>query len=303
MSLDILTRDYSVYRHLGAHVSKPEKLTETLARDGKEFMLPPSLNYPQPVIDLSTGKAMKFEKKEGHPNPDFDPSKFQSQANPDLKFKHGTTTLAFVFQGGVIVAVDSRASMGSYIGSGTVKKVIEINPYLLGTMAGGAADCSFWERNLNKHCRMFELENGERISVAAASRQLANVCYQYRGQGLSMGTMICGVDKKGPQVYYVDNDATRLKARIGFSVGSGSTFAYGVFDTGYKYDMSAEEAIALGQRSIFHATHRDAYSGGYINVYHIKPEVGWTHISRTDCFELYKKFTADGSLVLEKPQS
>jgi 20S proteasome alpha/beta subunit len=29
-----------------------------------------------------------------------------------------------------------------------VKKVIEINPYLLGTMAGGAADCSFWERNL-----------------------------------------------------------------------------------------------------------------------------------------------------------
>lgn len=29
-----------------------------------------------------------------------------------------------------------------------MKKVIEINPYLLGTMAGGAADCSFWERNL-----------------------------------------------------------------------------------------------------------------------------------------------------------
>jgi len=25
-----------------------------------------------------------------------------------------------------------------------VKKVIEINPYLLGTMAGGAADCQYW---------------------------------------------------------------------------------------------------------------------------------------------------------------
>lgn len=35
-----------------------------------------------------------------------------------------------------------------FTASGTVKKVIEINPYLLGTMAGGAADCSFWERNL-----------------------------------------------------------------------------------------------------------------------------------------------------------
>ena len=37
--------------------------------------------------------------------------------------------------------------------SQTVKKVIEINPYLLGTMAGGAADCSFWERHLAKMCR------------------------------------------------------------------------------------------------------------------------------------------------------
>ncbi|CAN0496164.1 unnamed protein product, partial [Hapterophycus canaliculatus] len=50
--------------------------------------------------------------------------------------------------------------------SGTVKKVIEINPYLLGTMAGGAADCSFWERNLGIQCRMYELRNKERISVA-----------------------------------------------------------------------------------------------------------------------------------------
>jgi len=34
------------------------------------------------------------------------------------------------------------------LASQSVKKVIEINPYLLGTMAGGAADCSYWERFL-----------------------------------------------------------------------------------------------------------------------------------------------------------
>lgn len=72
-----------------------------------------------------------------------------------LRFAHGTTTLAFAFQGGIIVAVDSRASMGQYVGSGTVKKIIEINPYLLGTMAGGAADCSFWERDLGRRCRLY----------------------------------------------------------------------------------------------------------------------------------------------------
>jgi len=38
--------------------------------------------------------------------------------------------------------------MGEFVNSETVRKVIEINDYLLGTMAGGAADCSFWERYL-----------------------------------------------------------------------------------------------------------------------------------------------------------
>lgn len=34
-----------------------------------------------------------------------------------------------------------------------VNKVIEINPYLLGTMSGSAADCQYWERLLAKECR------------------------------------------------------------------------------------------------------------------------------------------------------
>src|SRR5271155_528976 len=62
-------------------------------------------------------------------------------ANPNcpIKLAHGTTTLAFRFQGGIIVATDSRATAGNWIASQTVKKVIEINSTLLGTMAGGAA--------------------------------------------------------------------------------------------------------------------------------------------------------------------
>ena len=40
-----------------------------------------------------------------------------------INFNHGTTTLAFKFKHGVIVAVDSRATAGPYIASQTVKKV------------------------------------------------------------------------------------------------------------------------------------------------------------------------------------
>lgn len=76
--------------------------------------------------------------------------------------------------------------------------------------------------------------------------------------------MVTGWDKYGPNLYYVDNDGTRLKGDL-FSVGSGSTFAYGVLDTEYRYDLSDKDAIELGRRAIYHATFRDAYSGGSVN--------------------------------------
>lgn len=98
-----------------------------------------------------------------------------------IHFDKGTTTLAFKYQGGVVVCADSRATGGQFIGSQSVRKIIPINEYLLGTMAGGAADCTYWERILAERCRIYELRNRERISVAAASKLLANILYNYKG--------------------------------------------------------------------------------------------------------------------------
>jgi 20S proteasome subunit beta 5 len=123
-------------------------------------------------------------------------------------------------------------------------------------------------------CRLHELRHKRRISVAAASKLLANLVYSYKGMGLSMGTMCAGVTAaEGPALYYVDSDGTRLAGNL-FCVGSGQTFAYGVLDAAWRFDLSEAEALALGRRSILAATHRDAYSGGSINLYHVR-ESGW----------------------------
>ncbi|EFY84700.1 proteasome component PRE2 precursor [Metarhizium acridum CQMa 102] len=183
------------------------------------------------------------------------------RSNPDcpIKIAHGTTTLAFRFQGGIIVATDSRATAGNWIASQTVKK-----------------------------CRLHELRHKRRISVAAASKILANLVYSYKGMGLSMGTMCAGVTKEeGPALYYVDSDGTRLAGNL-FCVGSGQTFAYGVLDAEYNYDLSVEDALELGRRSILAATHRDAYSGGFINLYHVKEE-GWVKHGFTDTNPVFWK--------------
>lgn len=212
-----------------------------------------------------------------------------------IEFDHGTTTLGFRYQGGVLLAVDSRATGGQFIGSQTMKKIVEINDYLLGTLAGGAADCVYWDRVLAKHCRLYELRHRERISVAAASKLMANMVYNYKGMGLSMGMMLAGFDKRGAQLYYVDSEGTRTPGKV-FSVGSGSVYAFGVLDSGYHWELTDTEAQELGRRAIYHATHRDAYSGGIVRVYHLN-EKGWVNISNEDCMDLHYKYRAEKGLV------
>lgn len=85
--------------------------------------------------------------------------------------------------------------MGSYSRSPWFS-IITYPNLLAGTLAGGAADCVYWDRVLAKQCRLYELRNRERISVAAASKLMANMVYNYKGMGLSMGMMLAGVDKR-----------------------------------------------------------------------------------------------------------
>lgn len=155
------------------------------------------------------------------------------------------------------------------------------------------------------HGKSFRLENGvqntnfypeirhkRRITVAAASKILANLTYAYKGYGLSMGTMLAGVTpQEGPALYYIDSDGTRLPGNL-FCVGSGQTFAYGVLDANYKYDLTEQEALDLGRRAILAAMHRDAYSGGFINCYHVKEE-GWVHHGFDDMNPVFWKTKLD----------
>jgi len=254
------------------------------------------MNPRCPVVSpLSNIIGQSFEMPAQSDPKDFVATHFGNDSPGHLQFLKGTTTLAFVYKpktdndkGGIIVAVDSRASSGKYIGTQRVMKVLEVSDHLLATMAGGAADCQFWTRVLAKQCRLFELQNKEKISVAAASKLLANMLYGYKGMGLSMGTMVAGWDKRGPSIYYIDDEGVRVKGNL-FSVGSGSLNAYGVLDSFHKETMSDEEAIDLGKRAIMHATFRDAGSGGVCNVYHIS-EKGFKYQGRSDVSDAYYNF-------------
>lgn len=93
---------------------------------------------------------------------------------------------------------------------------------------------------------------------------------------------------QGPGLYYVDDYGTRLSGNM-FSTGSGNTFAYGVMDSSYRPNLSCEEAYDLGRRAIVHATHRDNYSGGVVNMYHMKQD-GWVKVESTDVSDLMYQY-------------
>ena len=64
----------------------------------------------------------------------------------------------------------------------------------------------------------------------------------------------------------------------------------------YKYDMTDDEAIELGKRAIYHATHRDAYSGSINNVYIVKP-TGWVKVHAGDVNEMHYKIAEEKAAI------
>jgi len=236
---------------------------------------------PRPLAPADDPDPCGFVKSHVHFSYDRD----QNASGTRIAGFHGTTTLAFIYNGGIVIAADSRATGGSFVFSGTVTKIIEIAPNIVGTMAGGAADCQYWLRHLGRVYRLHKFRYQQPLTVAAASKILVNTLYQYKGYGLSLGSTICGYDSTGPHIFLVDADGTRLSGSR-FSIGSGSPHAYGILDTGWRPDMTKEEACELGRRAIYHATYRDAGSGGRVTVVHIT-EAGTEHVSQTDVADLH----------------
>ena len=261
------------YPHLAAFLMLIALLVQAVASLSKESLVQTSFEWPLSSSPFQ-GKALPQD---------------ELPLSPDRLQMHGTTTLSFTWNDSVIVAVDSRASIGSYVGSRTTKKIFPVSDRIVATMAGGAADCAHWIRRVMRQSRVYEFQYASSLPVVAIARQLAQALKEYRGMGLSVGTMVAGIDSTGPAIYYVDNEGTCIPGQR-FCVGSGSNLAYAVLDTkleALKADSSAgvDDALDVALWAIRHATHRDGYSGGYINVFHINA-TGIHHILHKDAKEL-----------------
>ncbi|XP_074545418.1 proteasome subunit beta type-11a [Halichoeres trimaculatus] len=205
---------------------------------------------------------------------------------------HGTTTLGFIFQGGVIAAADTRASAGGLVACPFVHKITPIHSHLVVTSSGSGADCMLWERILTREIRLYQLRHRHRLSIRGTAKLLSYMLHPFKGTEVCVALTLCGWDKEvtaspnsGPKLIYVCSDGARLQGDV-FSVGSGSPYAYGVLDGELRWSLSKEEAISLAREAVFRATHRDAYSGNNVDLFHVTSQ-GWSQRKREDLKEEY----------------
>eukprot|EP01039_Chlorochromonas_danica_P008096 gene8096-8931_t len=209
---------------------------------------------------------------------------------------HGTTTMSFKHQDSVIICVDSKASLGNYVGSRTVKKIFPISSTVVATMAGGAADCAHLIGRVRENAKLLERQYSVSLGVQGMAKLLANVLRRNRGLGLSVGTMVAGCDEKGPSICYVDSEGCCIEGEM-FCVGSGSQSAYSVLDSSPPLStLPLEEAIDTAIWAVRHATLRDGYSGGYINVVRVNA-TGIYPLRRVDCRKLKIPLKSQSSLL------
>ncbi len=179
--------------------------------------------------------------------------------------KTGTTTVGLVCKDGVVLATDTRATMGTFIASKDIPKIYPIADNIAMTVAGSVGDAQALVRLMKAELKIYEMENEKKPSVKAAATLLANILASHKFFPYFVQLLVAGYDEEGPQLYSVDMVGGVTEEKLA-STGSGSPIAYGVLESEYKADIKTEEAKRLAAKAVYAAIKRDAASGEHIDV-------------------------------------
>lgn len=202
--------------------------------------------------------------------------------------KTGTTTMGFKVKDGVILASDQRATMNNLIAHSNVQKVYPLADNIGMTIAGVVGDAQLMVRYMQSEISIYSMKKGAPMSVTAAATLVASVIRQ----GFYLGLIVGGYDKTGGHIYSIDGAGGYIEDRY-CSVGSGSNFALGVLEAGYKDDMTVDEGVDLAITALNSARRRDNCTGDGMLIAYIGPE-GFQWIPRdrivSRCEELGYRF-------------
>ena len=179
--------------------------------------------------------------------------------------KTGTTTLGMVCKDGVVIATETRATMGTLIAHKTTKKLYRIDEHLVLATAGLVGDLQVLARYLNAEANLYRLKRNIRMPVKSAATLMSNILNQRKFYPYYVQLILAGFDDTGGYVYSLDAAGGAIPDKY-TAGGSGSPYVFGVLEDVYKDDLTTNEGVDIAIRAITAATSRDSASGGKINI-------------------------------------
>ena len=197
---------------------------------------------------------------------------------------HATTIVALRTAEGVVMAGDRRATMGNYISSRDIEKVVPADAYSLVGFAGTAGLGIEMVKLYQLELEHYEKIEGAPLTLNGKANRLATMLRGNLGialQGLAVVPLFAGFDldassiTEAGKIYSFDVVGGIYAERDFDSIGSGSIFAKSSLKKRYSRDIGTEEAVKIAVESLYDAADDDSATGGPDPVRDLYPTV-WT---------------------------
>jgi proteasome beta subunit len=180
---------------------------------------------------------------------------------------HATTVLALTFPGGVVMAGDRRATMGSYIAHREMQKVFPADEFSAIAVAGTAGLALELVRLFQLELEHYEKIEGALLSLDGKANRLATMLraqLPLAMRGLAVLPLFAGYDlgRGEGRIFSYDVTGGRYAEREHHAVGSGAVFARGSLKKRWRSELSREEAVAVAVEALMDAADDDAATAG-----------------------------------------
>jgi len=178
--------------------------------------------------------------------------------------KTGTTIVGMVYNDGVVLGADTRATEGSIVCDKNCEKIHKISDLIWCCGAGTSADTENVTGLISSQLELHRLATNSQPRVVTALTRLKQHLFKYQGH-VSAALVLGGVDSTGAYIYTVYPHGSTDKLPYA-TMGSGSLAAMAVFEAKYKDNLDEKQAIALVDEAIQAGIFNDLGSGGNVDI-------------------------------------
>ncbi|CAN6470834.1 unnamed protein product [Victoria cruziana] len=185
-------------------------------------------------------------------------------AQPPSFRKTGTTIVGLVFQDGVILGADTRATEGPIVCDKNCEKIHYMAPNIYCCGAGTAADTEAVTEMVSSQLALHRYATGRESRVVTALTLLKSHLFSYQGY-VSAALVLGGVDLTGPHLHTIYPHGSTDTLPFA-TMGSGSLAAMSMFEAKYREGMTRDDGIKLVCEAICAGIFNDLGSGSNVDV-------------------------------------